>query len=160
MKDLSHINNKGKAAMVDVSGKSATLRQAVARCRVLLNQKAFSAVKGNLIEKGDVLSVARIGAIQAGKKTSELIPLCHNIFINNISIDFELNDIENSIEIIASARTEATTGIEMEALTSVAVAGLIIYDMCKAVDKSIRITDIELLSKSGGKSGEYRKRNY
>ncbi|MFA6571458.1 MAG: cyclic pyranopterin monophosphate synthase MoaC [Bacteroidota bacterium] len=157
MAELSHTDSKGKAHMVDVSNKETNLRTASARCVVFLNKNAYQAVKNNQIAKGNVLSVAKIGGIQAGKKTSELIPLCHNIFISHLDIQFTLNDNDKSIVIVSSAKTDSQTGIEMEALTAASVAGLIIYDMCKALDKSIRITEIELISKTGGKSGNYTK---
>lgn len=155
MKKLTHIDNNNKARMVDVSDKSETQRTASAKGLVYLNRDTFEAVKNNEMKKGDVLSVAKIGAIQAAKRTSELIPLCHNIFIDFIDLNFELDDKSNSIEITAFAKTNSQTGIEMEAMTAVSVAGLIIYDMCKAMDKKIRITDVRLVSKTGGKGGEF-----
>ncbi|OGU18024.1 MAG: molybdenum cofactor biosynthesis protein C [Ignavibacteria bacterium GWB2_35_12] len=158
MANISHTDKYGKAMMVDVTNKQVTLRTAKAKSKVLLGEKAYKAVKENNISKGDVLSVAKIAGIQAAKKTSELIPLCHNIFISQIDIIFNLNDIEHSIEIGAEVKTESQTGVEMEALTAASVAALTVYDMCKSVDKSIRITDIELISKTGGKSGDYRKK--
>lgn len=153
--NLSHIDNNGKAKLVDISNKSYTERSAQAFGRVVLNREAFLSVRDNTISKGDVLSVAKIGAIQAAKKTSELIPLCHNIFISFIDVEFNLIEKENAIEITSLAKTNAGTGIEMEAITAVSVAGVIIYDMCKSIDKGIRISDIYLLSKTGGKSGDY-----
>ena len=153
--ELTHINESGKAKMVDVSGKEINLRIASAFAEVILSPKAFLAVKNNEVSKGDVLSVARIAGIQAAKKTSELIPLCHNIFISSVTIEFEMIDDNNSVHIVSTAKTNSVTGIEMEALTGVTVAALTIYDMCKAIDKSIRISDIHLLTKTGGKSGDY-----
>lgn len=153
--ELSHINETGIATMVDVSDKVNSVRTALAKGKVLLNSEAYQAVKNNSIIKGDVISVAKIGAIQAAKKTSELIPLCHNIFISFLDLTFELIDDENAILIVSSAKTNSNTGIEMEAITAVSVAGLIIYDMCKAIDKKIRITDIRLISKTGGKSEDF-----
>jgi molybdenum cofactor biosynthesis protein MoaC len=158
MAELTHINNKGKARMVDVTDKKPTIRIARARALVRLGEKAYNAVKTNSISKGDVLSVAKIAGIQAAKKTSELIPLCHNIFISFVDILFNLNDNKHSIEIISETKTESTTGVEMEALNAVSVAALTVYDMCKSIDKSITISDIELISKSGGKSGEYKRK--
>lgn len=152
---LTHLDNKGKAKMVDVSAKEMNLRTSSASAEVILSKEAFKAVKNNSVIKGDVLSVARIAGIQAAKKTSELIPLCHNIFISSVTIEFELNERNKSIKIISEAKTNSVTGIEMEALTAVSIAALTIYDMCKAIDKSISIKDIHLLSKTGGKSGEY-----
>lgn len=152
---LTHTDEEGRAKMVDVTNKASTDRTASASAVVKLSKEAYNAVKNNLIAKGDVLSTARIAGIQAAKKTSELIPLCHNIFISSVSIDFEPDEERNSIKVVSIARTNASTGIEMEALTSASVAALTIYDMCKAMDKSITITDIRLLSKTGGKSGDY-----
>lgn len=152
---LTHTNENGKAMMVDVTGKDFSFRTASASAMVMLSKPAFQAVINNSIEKGDVISTARIAGIQAAKKTFELIPLCHNIFISGIDIDFEFIEVENSIKIISFAKTNSVTGIEMEALSAVSVAALTIYDMCKAIDKSIKISDIHLLSKTGGKSGDY-----
>lgn len=152
---LTHLDNKGKAKMVDVSEKENNLRTSSASAEVILTEEAFKAVKNNSVIKGDVLSVARIAGIQAAKKTSELIPLCHNIFISSVTIEFEIKEASNSILIKSEAKTNSVTGIEMEALTAVSVAALTIYDMCKAIDKSITIRDIHLLSKTGGKSGTF-----
>jgi cyclic pyranopterin phosphate synthase len=156
MTRLSHVDESGKASMVDVSGKAVTYREASAGGEVFLTSELLQLVKQNAIAKGDVLATARIAGIQAGKKTAELIPLCHTIFLSSIEIDFQFNDEKNSIVIIATARTNAVTGVEMEALTAVSVAALTIYDMCKAVDKGIIISDIKLHAKSGGKSGGYK----
>jgi len=156
MQELSHIDKNGKAVMVDVSEKDSTLRTAEAIAGVHLSEIVFNRIKNNLIEKGDVLAVSKIAGIQAAKKTSELIPLCHNIFISNIDISFELKEEESLIVIKSFAKTDAKTGIEMEALTAVSIAALTIYDMCKALDKSIFIIGIQLLSKTGGKSGDYK----
>jgi cyclic pyranopterin phosphate synthase len=153
--NLTHTDDKGKAKMVDVSGKEINLRTASAAADVILSEQAYLAVKNNEVSKGDVLSIARIAGIQAAKKTSELIPLCHNIFISSVTIEFEMDNNNNSIHIISTAKTNSVTGIEMEALTGVSVAALTIYDMCKAIDKSIKITDVHLLTKTGGKSGDY-----
>ena len=152
---ITHVDNKGKAMMVDVSNKEINLRTSSASAEVILSKDAFLAVKNNSVMKGDVLSVARIAGIQAAKRTSELIPLCHNIFISSVSIEFKLSEDNNSIRIISEAKTNSVTGIEMEALTAVSIASLTIYDMCKAIDKSIKIKNIHLLSKTGGKSGSY-----
>ena len=154
---LTHVDESGKARMVDVSLKTDTIRTAEAAATVVLSEKVYNLIKSNCIEKGDVLAAARIAGIQGAKKTSELIPLCHNIFITNIDINFRFNDDDFSVCIFSFAKTESRTGIEMEALTAVSVAALTIYDMCKGVDKSISIKDINLLSKTGGKSGDYRK---
>jgi cyclic pyranopterin monophosphate synthase len=152
---LSHLDKKGKAKMVDVSEKEINLRTSSAFAEVILSKEAFEAVKNNSIAKGDVLSVARIAGIQAAKKTSELIPLCHNIFISSVTLEFILNKDKKSISITSETKTNSVTGIEMEALTAVSIAALTIYDMCKALDKGIKIKNIHLLSKTGGKSGMY-----
>lgn len=155
MGELTHIDENGKAVMVDVTGKLPTVRTAQAVSEVHLSDNVFTKIKNNLIDKGDVLSAARIAGIQAAKKTYELIPLCHNIFISKIDISFELIEEKKTIKIRSFAKTDAKTGIEMEALTAVSIAALTIYDMCKALDKSIYITGIKLISKTGGKSGNY-----
>lgn len=159
MKKLSHINSTGKAEMVDVSEKEITTRTAEAYAEVKVSKEIFDAIKNNEIKKGDVLAIAKFAGIQAAKKTSELIPLCHNIFISKIDLELKLNSKKITVEIKSYAKTTAQTGIEMEALTAVSVAALTIYDMCKAIDKSMVINEIKLLSKTGGKSGNYTKRN-
>ena len=141
--------------MVDVSSKKFTLRTAQAYAKVIVSKELFAKIKNNEIQKGDVLSTSKLAGIQAAKKTSELIPLCHNIFIALVDIDFVLNSKENAVEIRSTAKTESKTGVEMEALTAVSISALTIYDMCKAVDKSIKIKDIYLISKTGGKSKDY-----
>lgn len=156
MTEFSHITKDGKATMVDVSEKKTTLRTAEAIAEVAVSSEIFLKIKENQIAKGDVLSTARIAGIQAAKRTSELIPLCHNIFISKIDIDFNLIEKTNTIEVKSFCKTESQTGIEMEALTAVSIAALTIYDMCKAIDKGITINNIKLLSKMGGKSGEYK----
>lgn len=155
MNKLSHINSKGNAEMVDVSEKSATDRTAEAYAEVKVSKNVFDAIKSNSVKKGDVLSIAKFAGIQAAKKTSDLIPLCHNIFISKIDVDLKLNSKNKTVEITSFAKTTAQTGIEMEALTAASVAALTIYDMCKALDKSITIKEIKLLSKTGGKSGKF-----
>jgi molybdenum cofactor biosynthesis protein MoaC len=158
MAKLTHTDNEGKAKMVDVSEKGLTKRIAESHCKVFLSKEAIDAIIQNKTQKGDVLNVARVAGIMAAKKTSELIPLCHNIPIDSINIDFVIDENKLEIEILSKAITTGKTGIEMESLTAVAIAALTIYDMCKAIDKSIHITDIELLYKTGGKSGIYRKK--
>ena len=155
MSELTHIDKDGSANMVDVSGKIDNLRTAEAYGEVEVSEQLFNLIKENKLVKGDVLTVAKIAGIQGAKKTSELIPLCHNIFITKIDVDLSLNEKTHCVEIIAKAKTVSKTGIEMEALTAVSVAALTIYDMCKAVEKSIKIKNIYLLSKTGGKSGSY-----
>ena len=156
MNELSHINSEGKAEMVDVSSKEDTVRTAEASAEVFVSEEVFTKIKNNEIAKGDVLAIAKFAGIQAAKKTSELIPLCHNIQISKVNVDLKLNDENKSVEIKSFAKTVAKTGIEMEALTAASVAALTVYDMCKALDKSIRISNIKLLSKTGGKSGSYK----
>ncbi|MHB8336892.1 MAG: cyclic pyranopterin monophosphate synthase MoaC [Ignavibacteriaceae bacterium] len=156
MNELTHINSGGKAEMVDVSSKEDTVRTAEASAEVFVSEEVFTKIKKNEIAKGDVLAIAKFAGIQAAKKTSELIPLCHNIQISKVNIDLKLNDENKSVEIKSFAKTVAKTGIEMEALTAASVAALTVYDMCKALDKSIRISNIRLLSKTGGKSGNYK----
>jgi cyclic pyranopterin phosphate synthase len=159
MKELSHINSKGKAEMVDVSEKEITTRTAEAYAEVKVSEEVFNAIKNNSVQKGDVLSIAKFAGIQAAKKTSELIPLCHNIFISKIDVELKLNSKKKTVEIRSFAKTNAQTGIEMEALTAVSIAALTVYDMCKAIDKSMVIGEIKLLSKTGGKSGDYIRKN-
>src|SRR5262245_11491043 len=155
-KKLSHIDEKGQTRMVNVSSKAVTLRRAVAEGKIRLTKSIVEAIKAQSTAKGNVLETARIGSIQAAKKTSDLIPLCHPIPISNISIDFHLQGI--NLRIRAEVMAEAKTGVEMEALTAVAVSSLIVYDMCKGIDKGMVIGPIELLEKEGGKSGTYRKK--
>lgn len=155
MNDFTHIDKNGKAEMVDVSGKSISERTAEAYGEVKVSPVVFEKIKLNEIEKGDVLAVAKIAGIQAAKKTSELIPLCHNIFISKIDLNFELDVETNTIGIYSLVKTSSVTGVEMEALTAVSVAALTVYDMCKSLDKSILIKEIHLLKKSGGKSGDF-----
>jgi cyclic pyranopterin phosphate synthase len=155
-KKLSHIDEKGQTRMVDVSGKMVTSRRAVAEGSIRLTKAIVNAIKAQSTAKGNVLETARIGAIQAAKKTSELIPLCHPVPISNIRIDFQLQGI--NLKIRAEVIAEAKTGVEMEALTAVAIGSLIIYDMCKGIDKGMVIGPVELLEKEGGKSGTYRKK--
>lgn len=155
MNKLSHTNSKGKATMVDVSNKETSLRIAKAQAVIKLSKIAYELLISNNNQKGDVLTVAKIAGINAAKQCGTLIPLCHNIFISKASIEFELNAFNNTVIVYSEVKTNSTTGVEMEALTSVTVAALTVYDMLKAVDKSITITDIYLLEKQGGKSGNY-----
>ncbi len=152
---LTHFGEQGRARMVDVSEKKETLREAVAKARVFMKAETLALIKEGKVKKGDVLAVAQIAGIMAAKKTWDLIPMCHPLPITRIDMNFYIDDQKNSIEIEAIVRTKAATGVEMEALTAVSVAGLTIYDMCKAVDRGITITDIRLIKKSGGKSGEF-----
>lgn len=155
MSDLSHFDDAGKIKMVDVSGKEATVRRAVASARVLLSQQTIQALRTQQTPKGDPLEIARIAGIMAAKKTSELIPLCHQIHLSRINVTAEVTDY--GINLMAEAVTTSQTGVEMESLTAVSVAALTIYDMCKAVQKDIVVTDIQLESKTGGKTDYKRK---
>ena len=158
MSDLTHFDKKGNAIMVDVSDKPVTTRVAVAIGKIYVCQEIFEKIQKHEIAKGDVLGVARLAGIIATKRTSELIPLCHPLPLTKCEVNFELKETENTlyyIEVTCLAKTDGKTGVEMEALTGVQIALLTIYDMCKAVDKSMVITDVHLLSKSGGKSGDF-----
>lgn len=152
--ELSHTDNSGKAAMVDVGDKAVTVRTARARATVKMQPGTLEIIKNNAALKGDVLSCARIAGIQGGKKTAELIPLCHAIPIEKISVDFEFVGCD-TLAVTAFAKCEYKTGVEMEALTAASVAALTVYDMCKAVDRGMVISQIKLLTKSGGRSGDY-----
>ncbi len=152
---LTHIDEQGRADMVDVGNKPDTVRAAVAEGTVMMQPETLRLIRDGNMKKGDVLSVARIAGIMAAKRTSELIPLCHPIALNKIGIDITLVDEENSLHIVATARTTGKTGVEMEALTAVSVAALAIYDMVKAVDRGMKIGGIRLLEKHGGVHGDY-----
>lgn len=154
MAKLSHINADGEAQMVDISTKSVTQRVATAAAIVKMAPSTLQMILEGEMPKGDVLAVSRIAGIQAAKRTSELIPLCHPLPITNVSIEFESHD-EGKLHVRASASVNGQTGVEMEALTAATVAALTVYDMCKAVQKDIGIAEIRLLSKSGGKSGSW-----
>jgi cyclic pyranopterin phosphate synthase len=155
MADLTHLDARGRAQMVDVSEKAETVRRAVAQGRVLLAPTTVSLLRDNAVPKGDALAVARIAGIMAAKRTSDLIPLCHPLPVTKVTVNLEITDA--GVEIIAEVRVTGKTGVEMEALTAVSVAALTLYDMVKAVDKAAVITDIRLEEKSGGKSGDYRR---
>ncbi len=157
MKKFSHTTTTGKVNMVSISKKDAGFRTACAYGEVNLTRETFLLLRKNAMKKGDVLTVAKIAGIQAAKKTSELIPLCHNILISKIDVELKLNSKKSLVEITSYAETNSPTGIEMEALTAVSVAALTVYDMCKAISKNITISNINLLSKTGGKSGNYHK---
>jgi cyclic pyranopterin phosphate synthase len=157
VKKLSHVTASGEARMVDISTKSPTVREAIARGKVIMKPATLLQVKNASLKKGDVLAVARVAGIMAAKKVPDIIPLCHTIPIDSIAIDFDLS-ARDGISIKATARSTGKTGVEMEALTAVTVAALTIYDMCKAADKGMTITDIYLESKTGGKSGTYRRK--
>jgi len=153
MADLTHLGADGAAHMVDVSAKADTAREAVAEGRITMSAEALEAVRAGNIKKGDVLGTARIAGIMAAKKTSELIPLCHPLMLSKIAIAFEFED--HGIRAEARVRLNGPTGVEMEALTAVSVALLTLYDMAKALDKAMVISDIRLLSKTGGRSGDW-----
>ena len=154
MANFTHFNQDGEAIMVDVSQKDITMRIAIAEGSIKVNQEVFRSIKEQTNKKGDVLAVARIAGIMAAKKTSDMIPLCHPLFITKVTIDFELDEDNYMIKAIATTKVNGKTGVEMEALHAVSVTLLTIYDMCKAIDKSMEISDICLLHKDGGKSGD------
>jgi cyclic pyranopterin phosphate synthase len=154
---FTHFDNDGKAIMVDISDKNVTERLASAISSISMNEQTLNMIKSGNAKKGDVLGIARIAGIMAAKKTSELIPLCHPISLSSVSIDFEIDDNTNSINIICNCKLNGKTGLEMEALTAVSIAALTIYDMCKAVDREMTITKTQLTYKSGGKSGTFKR---
>jgi cyclic pyranopterin phosphate synthase len=156
-KKLSHVSSSGEAKMVDISQKGTTVREAVAKGTVNMKPATLKQVKNASLKKGDVLAIARVAGIMAAKKVPDFIPLCHNIPLDSIAIDFDLS-ATNCICITATVRSTAKTGAEMEALSAVIVAALTVYDMCKAVEKGITITNIYLESKTGGKSGIYKRK--
>ncbi len=157
MEKLSHVDARGRARMVDVGEKAITTREAVASGAVHLNPEVLRLIVTGQMPKGDVLAVARVAGIMAAKKTPDLIPLCHPLPISWVNVEFTPREAEGILTIEARVKVEGKTGVEMEALTAVAVAALTIYDMCKAVDKSMVISDICLLKKTGGKSGTYER---
>ena len=156
MTELSHVNASGEARMVDVTEKPDTAREAVARGGVTMKPETLGQVRANSLKKGDVLAVARVAGIMAAKRTPELIPLCHTILLDSVTVDFDLS-AGDRIDITATARSTGKTGVEMEALVTASVAALTVYDMCKAVDREMTITDVRLEKKSGGQSGDYRR---
>jgi cyclic pyranopterin phosphate synthase len=155
MARLTHFDKKGRAKMVDVSKKAETLREAVVRGSVFMNAKTFKKIMSGDIAKGDVFAVARVAGIMAAKKTSEIIPMCHSLNLSHIEINFFPFEKESRIDIEAKVKIKAQTGVEMEGFVAVASAGLTIYDMCKAIDRGMVLTDIHLVKKTGGKSGTY-----
>ncbi len=155
MKDFTHLDERGRAKMVDVTEKEATLREATARGTVIMSPEAFQRIMAGGIEKGDVLGVARVAGIMGAKRTADLIPLCHPLSITGVAITFNPREGKHAIEIEAQVKLQGKTGAEMEALTAVAIAALTIYDMCKAVDREMVISDIHLVEKKGGKSGHF-----
>ncbi|HEX8709225.1 MAG TPA: cyclic pyranopterin monophosphate synthase MoaC [Pyrinomonadaceae bacterium] len=155
MERLSHVDEEGRVAMVDTSAKEATARRAVASARVLMRAETVAAVREHRTPKGDPLETARLAGIMAAKRTAELIPLCHPLPLTHIDVRAEVQ--ETGVYLEATAATRAQTGVEMEALTAAAVAALTVYDMCKALDKGMTITEVRLEEKSGGKSGDYSR---
>ncbi len=153
MEKLTHIDSKGRARMVNISEKPDTEREAVAKGTVRMQSSTFQLLKKGEMAKGDVLAVAQLAGIMAAKQTPALIPLCHPILIGEIRVDFRLDEGDSAVEITSTVKSTGKTGVEMEALTATAVAALTIYDMCKAVDRGMRIENIRLVRKSGGKSG-------
>ena len=152
-KKLSHFDETGAAHMVDVGAKDVTARQATAKGSIFMAEDTLAMIASGTAKKGDVLGVARLAGIMAAKKTADLIPLCHPLPLTNVSIEFDLDEAQNAVHITANVKTKGQTGVEMEALTAVNVTALTIYDMVKAVDKAMRITDIRVTLKEGGKSG-------
>ena len=157
MAEFTHFNEFGRAHMVDVSEKDETARTAVAAGRVRMNRETFALVKSGGMKKGDVLACAQIAGIMAAKRTSELVPMCHPIALTGVDLAFDLNEADCTVDITATVKCRGVTGVEMEALTAVSVAALTVYDMCKAVQKDMEITDVRLLEKTGGKSGTFQR---
>ena len=158
MSELSHINPAGKANMVDVSGKAVTTRTAVAEAFVLMQPETLTLIRDNRHHKGDVLATARIAGIQGAKRCPDLIPLCHPLMLSKVQVDFELQEAQNRIRIEAMCKLDGKTGVEMEALSAVSIAALTLFDMCKAVDPAMVIEGIKVLSKAGGKTGNWERR--
>ncbi|MEE4362162.1 MAG: cyclic pyranopterin monophosphate synthase MoaC [Pseudomonadales bacterium] len=152
---LSHLDAEGRARMVDVGDKAVTSREARARATLHMRPETLARIVDNAMPKGDVLAVARIAGIQGAKRTADLIPLCHQIPLSSVTLEFRPEEAEGRLQVEACCRTEARTGVEMEALTAVSIAALTVYDMCKAVEKGMRIGPVELLEKRGGRSGHW-----
>ena len=157
MSDFTHFNDQGRAKMVDVGEKPVTTRTAVAAARVLVNGHTFQLIKTGGMKKGDVLTVAQIAGVMGAKRTPDLIPMCHPILIDGINLELHLDEERQSVEIRATVSCDGRTGVEMEALTAISTAALTVYDMCKAVQKDMVITDIRLVSKTGGVHGDYKR---
>ena len=155
MADFTHFDAEGKARMVDVSDKAETERVAVAKGLVVMQPETLALIRKGGVKKGDVLSVARLAGIMGAKRTPDLIPLCHPLALTSVSLDLALVPERSAVEITATCKLKGRTGVEMEALTAVSVAALMVYDMCKAVDRGMQITDLRLVRKTGGKSGAY-----
>ena len=159
MQDFTHFNEQGRAKMVDVGEKPVTVRTAVAAGRVLVNDETFALIKSGGMKKGDVLTVAQVAGVMGAKRTPDLIPMCHPILIDGINLELSLDEARRSVEITATVSCGGRTGVEMEALTAVSTAALTVYDMCKAVQKDMVITDIRLLRKTGGVHGEFERKS-
>lgn len=157
MSDFTHFNDQGRAKMVNVGEKPITQRIAVAAGRVLVNEHTFSLIRSGGMKKGDVLTMAQIAGVMGAKRTPDLIPMCHIVQVEGIDLELHLDEERHSVEITASVCCDGRTGVEMEALTAVSTAALTVYDMCKAVQKDMTITDIRLLSKTGGVHGDYKR---
>ena len=158
MEDFTHFNDQGRAKMVDVGEKAPSHRTAVAGARVLVSRETFDLIRSGGMKKGDVLTVAQIAGVMGAKRTPELIPMCHPVAINGIDLALRLNEADCCVEIRATVSCDGKTGVEMEALTAVSAAALTVYDMCKAVQKDMVITDVRLLEKTGGVHGDYHRR--
>lgn len=156
-KKLTHLNEQGRARMVDVTAKPDTVREAVARAEIRMQQSTLQLIQEDGLAKGDVLGVAQIAGIMAAKRTSDLIPMCHPLFLSKVEVSFRFDEVNSAVYLEAKAKTTGKTGVEMEALTAAAVAALTIYDMCKAVDREMVISNLRLMAKSGGKSGDFRR---
>ena len=157
MSDFTHFNDQGRAKMVDVGEKPVTVRTAVAAGRVLVNEHTFELIKTGGMKKGDVLTVAQVAGVMGAKRTPDIIPMCHPILIDGINLELSLDEERLSVEIKATVSCDGRTGVEMEALTAVSTAALTVYDMCKAVQKDIVISDVRLVSKTGGVHGDYTR---
>ena len=155
MSDFTHFDERGNARMVDVSEKAVTARTATAKGSVVMKPETLALIRDGGVKKGDVLQVARLAGIMAAKRTADLIPLCHPLSLSSVTVDLALDEARNAVEISATVKLAGRTGVEMEALTAVSVAALTVYDMCKAVDRGMRIEDVRVVHKAGGKSGEY-----
>ena len=159
MQDFTHFNEQGRAKMVNVGEKPVSVRTAVAAARVLVNENTFALIKSGGLKKGDVLTVAQVAGVMGAKRTPDLIPMCHPILIDGINLELHLDEQRCSVEIRATVSCAGRTGVEMEALTAVSTAALTVYDMCKAVQKDMVITDIRLVSKTGGIHGDYERKD-
>ncbi|MEQ8357818.1 MAG: cyclic pyranopterin monophosphate synthase MoaC [Kiloniellaceae bacterium] len=155
MAEFTHFDAEGKAVMVDVSDKAVTEREAEAKASVIMQPRTLAMIRDGAVKKGDVLSVARLAGIMGAKRTPDLIPLCHPLALTSVTVDLTLDEARSAVDITARCKLKGRTGVEMEALTAATVAALTVYDMCKAVDRGLRITEVRLTHKAGGKSGTY-----